>query len=59
MSGNKPTNSIFDIKNVGDRIWTGGDSGPEAGLIGLVGYVTMLLLTLVYLKMATKRNKTE
>lgn len=55
MSGNKSVNSIFDIKNVGDKIWTGGDYGPEAGLFGLLGFMTMLLLILVYLRIAAKR----
>ena len=50
MSGNKAENSIFNIHNTGDQIWTGGDSGPEAGLLGLGGYMLMLLLTLAYLK---------
>lgn len=57
MSGNKAVNSLFDIKNIGSEILTGGEYGPEAGIFGLIGFMTMFLLTLIYLKGITKRSK--
>ncbi|MEZ4945421.1 MAG: CPBP family intramembrane glutamic endopeptidase [Cyclobacteriaceae bacterium] len=50
MSGNKASDSLLIIKNIGHPIWTGGDYGPEAGLLGLLGFLSMLLLSLVYLR---------
>jgi hypothetical protein len=50
MSGNKASDSLLMIKNIGHPIWTGGDYGPEAGLLGLLGFLSMLLLSLVYLR---------
>ena len=53
MSGNKATNSLLLIKNNGSEIWNGGEYGPEAGLLGIVGIITMLLLTVTYVHFKT------
>ncbi|MEM9833200.1 MAG: CPBP family intramembrane glutamic endopeptidase [Bacteroidota bacterium] len=51
MSGNKANHSSVNIDNIGSDFWTGGEYGPEAGLLGVVGSIMMLLLTLLYLKL--------
>ncbi|WP_299210833.1 CPBP family intramembrane glutamic endopeptidase [uncultured Dokdonia sp.] len=51
MSGNKAVNSFYSIQNNGSDILTGGDYGPEAGIIGLVGFMMMLVLSITYLKL--------
>jgi len=50
MSGNKATNAFYTIENHVSDLWTGGEYGPEAGILGLLGFATMLLLSLVYLR---------
>ena len=49
MSGNEPVKSLFIIENKGPDLWTGGEYGPEAGLLGLIGFAIMLSLSLIYL----------
>ncbi|MEM8965613.1 MAG: CPBP family intramembrane glutamic endopeptidase [Bacteroidota bacterium] len=51
MSGNKAKHSLVSIENIGSNLWTGGEYGPEAGLLGVIGFILMLLLTLFYLKL--------
>ncbi|GAA4273982.1 hypothetical protein GCM10022258_32760 [Aquimarina gracilis] len=55
MSGNKSINSLLSIENIGSDLFTGGDYGPESGLLGLIGFVIMLLISLTYLKI--KKHK--
>ncbi|WP_158657103.1 CPBP family intramembrane glutamic endopeptidase [Maribacter cobaltidurans] len=50
MSGNKAVNSFYEIENKGADLLTGGEYGPEAGILGLFGFVVMFLLSLAYLK---------
>ena len=50
MSGNSAHNPLFKIENVGADFLTGGDYGPEAGMLGLMGFGIMFLLTLLYLR---------
>lgn len=50
MSGNKALNSFYRIDNIGPDLFTGGEYGPEAGILGLIGFAVMLLTTLGYLK---------
>lgn len=50
MSGNKAIDSFYKIENVGPDYQTGGAYGPEAGVLGLIGFSIMLLLTLSYVK---------
>ena len=54
MSGNKAVNSIYQIENTGPDLLTGGEYGPEAGILGLAGYMIMLLLSLTYLILSKK-----
>jgi len=56
MSGNQPVHSIYNIENIGSKLMTGGEYGPEAGILGLIGFILMLVISLVYLKLV--RNKT-
>ncbi|MGD1894864.1 MAG: lysostaphin resistance A-like protein [Cyclobacteriaceae bacterium] len=50
MSGNQAAHSFFTIENVGSVIWTGGEYGPDAGLLGLIGFLIMLFLSLVFIR---------
>ena len=54
MSGNKATHSFYTIQNNGSSLLTGGEYGPEAGIIGVVGFAMMLLLSLIYLRSVRK-----
>ena len=49
MSGNKASHSFYSIENVGADLLTGGAYGPESGLLGLLGFGVMLLLSQMYL----------
>tara|TARA_R110002051_G_scaffold181774_1_gene251236 strand:+ start:5685 stop:6566 length:882 start_codon:yes stop_codon:yes gene_type:complete len=57
MSGNVAKNAIFSIKNEGSVILTGGNYGPEAGILGVMGFVIMLILSLIYLNCINKTNQ--
>lgn len=50
MSGNKSLNALYKIENVGPDLFTGGEYGPEAGILGLIGFGLMLAMSLLYLK---------
>lgn len=58
MSGNKALNPFFKIENNGSNLLTGGEYGPEAGILGLIGFMAMLLLSLIYLNF-TRENDNE
>ena len=55
MSGNSANNPLYKIENIGADFLTGGDYGPEAGVLGLIGFGSMLLLTLLYLRFSNMR----
>jgi hypothetical protein len=55
MSGNEPANSYFNITNHGPDLLTGGSYGPEAGILGLIGYIIMLGLSLIFLNGTQKK----
>jgi hypothetical protein len=55
VSGMNFQTSVFRIQQAGSDLWTGGAFGPEAGLLGLLGLATILLLSCVYIKVT--RNK--
>lgn len=58
MSGNKALFSFYEIQNNGSDLLTGGDYGPEAGVLGLIGFIVMLLASLAYLNLKQKKTKT-
>ncbi|MGB5821136.1 MAG: CPBP family intramembrane glutamic endopeptidase [Saonia sp.] len=55
MSGNKALNSFYSIENKGSDLLTGGEYGPEAGILGLIGFIAMLLTSLTYLKLKQRK----
>ena len=50
MSGNNASNSFYSIENIGSDLFTGGAYGPEAGILGILGFAIMLLMSLTYLR---------
>lgn len=56
MSGNKALNPFYRIENNGSDLLSGGEYGPEAGILGLIGFIAMLLLSLTYLNLTRKNN---
>jgi membrane protease YdiL (CAAX protease family) len=50
VSGMEFRHSIIQIQQGGPEWWTGGAFGPEAGLIGIIGILLILGLSLLYLK---------
>jgi membrane protease YdiL (CAAX protease family) len=55
MSGNKSSIALFIVQSTGQELLTGGAYGPEAGALGVVGYFSMLIISLIYLKV-TRNN---
>ncbi len=55
MSGNKALKAFLKIENSGPDFLTGGDYGPEAGILGLVGFGIMLLFSLFYFRFANMK----
>ena len=54
MSGNKARSSFYSVENNGSDLLTGGEYGPEAGVLGLIGYIAMLILSICYLKLTQR-----
>ncbi len=54
VSGLNTKTSLIAIKNTGPTLWTGGDFGPEAGLIGLVAMLLGMGAILLYVKLSDK-----
>jgi len=50
VSGIPVRNSVIDIQQSGNPIWTGGNFGPEGGLIGLLAIVLISCFFLIYFK---------
>lgn len=50
VSGMEFRNSVIQIQQDGPEWWTGGAFGPEAGLIGIIGILLILGLSILYLK---------
>lgn len=50
VSGKQIAVTVLNIRQSGIEIWTGGDFGPEAGILGLLGMAIMMGLSLVYIK---------
>jgi uncharacterized protein len=55
VSGGKAGTTLISIQQGGPAVWTGGDFGPEAGLIGLAAIVLGCVLTLLWVKWRYKR----
>lgn len=55
MSGNKAQHSFFTIENVGSDWLTGGEYGPEAGVLGLIGFAVMWSVSWLYLTIRHKK----
>ncbi|MGB6153264.1 MAG: CPBP family intramembrane glutamic endopeptidase [Pricia sp.] len=56
MSGNEAQHSLYKIDNIGADLLTGGEYGPEAGVLGLIGFGAMLMISLTYLKLTHKNT---
>lgn len=50
VSGMEFRNSLIQIHQGGPDWWTGGSFGPEAGVIGILGILLIMGLSLLYLK---------
>jgi len=53
VSGLEFRNSVIQIQQDGQDWWTGGSFGPEAGLIGILGILLIMVFTLLYIKKTT------
>lgn len=51
VSGTEPI-GLIDVQQGGAAWWTGGAFGPEAGLIGVLGIIFILVITLIYIRKA-------
>lgn len=54
VSGLNTKTSLIAIKITGPTLWTGGDFGPEAGLIGLVAMLLGMGAILMYVKLSNR-----
>ncbi len=57
VSGIPIRNSVIDIQQGGNTVWTGGSFGPEGGLIGLLMIILISIFFLYYFK--KKEGKIE
>lgn len=48
VSGNTTDNSVIAIAQGGDPVWTGGEFGPEAGLIGVIATLSLLAVFMAW-----------
>tara|TARA_R110001599_G_scaffold244895_1_gene445126 strand:- start:237576 stop:238499 length:924 start_codon:yes stop_codon:yes gene_type:complete len=53
VSGLDGRRSVLQTNEIGPDIWTGGKFGPEAGMLGILGMIFILICILLY---ARKRN---
>lgn len=58
VSGNPMQHSLFQIKQLGDPLWTGGNFGPEAGLLGVIAICVLSALFLVWPNWKQRRAQT-
>lgn len=42
--------TVFQVQQSGPRLWTGGEFGPEAGMIGIIALIIGILLTLFWVQ---------
>lgn len=57
VSGIPVRNSLIQINQSGEAWWTGGNFGPEAGVIGVLAMAILLFLTLIYIKISHNELK--
>jgi len=51
VSGNiLSATTVFQIQQLGPKVWTGGDFGPEAGLVGVLALLAGGLITLLWVQ---------
>lgn len=50
VSGMEMRNSIIQVQQGGPDWWTGGAFGPEAGIIGILGILLIIIMSVGYLK---------
>lgn len=59
VSGMEIRNSVIQIQQKGPDWWTGGAFGPEAGLAGVLGIISIIVLSLIYLHYSGVKIKPE
>lgn len=57
VSGNTTDNSLIAIRQGGNPLWTGGEFGPEAGLIGVIATVSLLTVFVAWGRAKQKSNR--
>ncbi len=51
VSGIRFRQSILQFEAVGPELWTGGRFGPEGGLLGVIGVLALIVMTIIHLRM--------
>jgi membrane protease YdiL (CAAX protease family) len=55
VSGTVPTRRLVNLEQTGPEMWTGGDFGPEGGLLALVWMVALAAAIMLWIKWRQKR----
>lgn len=59
VSGLDGRRSVLQTNEIGPDIWTGGKFGPEAGLLGILGMIFILICILLYARKQNPSGKLE
>ncbi|MEP1306620.1 MAG: type II CAAX endopeptidase family protein [Balneola sp.] len=59
VSGLGGRRSVLQTNEIGPDLWTGGKFGPEAGLLGILGMVFILICILLYVRKLNPSGKLE
>jgi len=59
VSGLDGRRSVLQTNEIGPDIWTGGKFGPEAGILGIVGMIFILICILLYARKQNQSGKLE